>query len=121
MMGGLVYHHGSRLDVYAYGGDEYAGRRALLSPTGTAAGYGSPLVSYESCTNEVARNACRGDNRSIYEGTIGYWYRLYGGDFGSIKYGNQVLYVHRGLWSGTGKTPEGSNVVVYSTLRFYLP
>jgi len=95
--------------------------RAFLSPMGTAAGYGSPLVSYAGCTNEVALNTCRGDNRNISEGTIGYWYRLYGGEFGSIKYGNQVVYVRRGLWSGIGNTPEGSDVVVYSTLRFYLP
>ena len=51
-----MYHHGSRLDLYVYGGDEYTGRHAFLSPTGTAAGYGSPLVSYASCTNEVALN-----------------------------------------------------------------
>jgi hypothetical protein len=120
IMGGLVYHHGSRLDVYAYGGDEYTGRYAFLSPTGTAAGYGSPLVSYASCTNEVALNACHGDNRNINEATIGYWYRLYRGEFGSINYGNQVLYVHRDLWSGIGTTPKGSDIVVYSTLRFYL-
>ena len=121
LMGGLVYHRGSRLDLFAYGGTEYTGRDALLSPTGTAAGYGSLLVSYESCTNEVALNACRGDNRSIYEGMIGYWYRLYQGEFGWIAYGNQVTYVHRSLWSGIGHTPAGRNVVVYSTLRFYLP
>jgi len=122
LMGGLVYHHGSRLDLFAYGGDEYTGRHAFLSPTGTAAGYGSPLVSYASCTNEVALNGCRGDNRNIYEGTIGYWYRLYRvGESGRIEYGNQVMYVHRNLWSGIGNTPDGSNIVVYSTLRFYLP
>jgi hypothetical protein len=121
ILGGLVYHHGSRLDLYAYAGDEYTERRAFLSPTGTAAGYGSPLVSYADCTNEVALNTCHGHNRNIYAVTIGYWYLLYGGDFGSIKYGNQVMYVHRDLWSGIGKTPEGSNVVIYSTLRFYLP
>jgi len=120
IMGGLIYHHASRLDVYAYGGDEYSGRYAFLSPTGTAAGYGSPLVSYASCTNEVALNACHGDNRNIHEATTGYWYRLYRGDFGSINYGNQVLYVHRDLWSGIGMTPKGSDIVVYSTLRFYL-
>ena len=121
VMGGLVYHHGSRLDVFAYGGDEFTGRRAFLSPAGTAAGYGSPLVSYASCTNEVALNTCRGDNRNIYAGMIGYWYRLYRGEFGWIAYGNQVTYAHRSLWSGIGNAPEGSNVVVYSTLRFYLP
>jgi len=121
LMGGLLYHHGSRLDVFAYGGGEYAARHASLSPTGTAAGYGSPLVSYAGCTNEVALNTCRGDNRSIYEGMFGYWYRLYQGDFGSIAYGNQVMYVRRHLWSGIGNTPDGRNVVLYSTLRFYLP
>jgi len=121
LMGGLVYHHGSRLDVFAYAGDEYTGRHASLSPTGTAAGYGSPLVSYAGCTNEVALNVCHGDNRNIYEGLFGYWYRLYRGDFGWIAYGNQVTYLHRSLWSGIGNTPDGRNVVVYSTLRFYLP
>ena len=121
LMGGLVYHVGSRLDVFAYGGDEYTERRAFVSPVGTAAGYGSPLVSYASCTNEVALNACHGDNRNISEAMIGYWYRLYQGEFGWIAYGNQVTYVHRSLWSGIGNTPEGSNVVVYSSLRFVLP
>lgn len=121
LMAGLIYHHGDRLDLFAYGGDEYSERYAFISPTGTAAGYGSPLVSYVGCTNEVALNACHGDNRNIYQGMIGYWYRLYKGEFGWIAYGNQVTYVHRSLWSGVGNTPVGRNVVVYSTLRFYLP
>jgi hypothetical protein len=71
IMGGLVYHHSSHLDLYTYGGDEYAGRYAFISPAGTAAGYGSPLVSYASCTNEVALNTCSGPNRNIYETTVG--------------------------------------------------
>jgi hypothetical protein len=102
-------------------GDDYIGRHPFLSPTATAVGYGSALVSCASCTNEVTLNACHGDNRNIYDGTIGYWYDLYRGEFGRIEYGNQVVYVHRDLWSGIGRTPDGSDVVVYSTLRFYLP
>jgi hypothetical protein len=121
IMGGLIYHHGSRLDLYSYGGNEYVGRYAFLSPTGTAAGYGSPLVSYADCTNEVALNTCSGANRSIYEATAGYWYRLYRGAFGRIEQGNQVVYLHRNLWSGIGSAPQGGDVVVYTTLRFYLP
>ena len=77
----------SHLDLYAYGGDEYTGRYAFVSPTGTAAGYGSPLVDYSSCRSEVALNACNGANRNIYEGTAGYWYRLYRGEYGRIEYG----------------------------------
>ena len=121
IMGGLVYHRTSRLDLYTYGGDEYAGRYPFVSPTGTAAGYGSPLVNYVNCTNEVAQNTCGGANRNIYEATAGYWYRLYKGEFGRIEQGNQVVYIHRNLWSGIGAGPQGSDVVVYSTLRFYLP
>ena len=121
IMGGVVYHHSKRLDLYTYGGDEYAGRYGFISPTGTAAGYGSPLVSYTGCTNEVALNACSGANRNIYEATVGYWYRLYRGEYGRIEQGNQVVYIHRNLWSGIGTTPQGSDIVAYTSLRFYLP
>jgi hypothetical protein len=121
IMGGLVYHRTSRLDLYTYGGDEYAGRYAFISPTGSAAGYGSPLVSYAGCTNEVALNSCSGANRNIYEATAGYWYRLYRGAAGRIEQGNQIIYIHRNLWSGGGRTPQGSDIVAYTSLRFYLP
>ena len=121
IMGGLVHHHSSRLDLYTYGGDEYAGRYALVSPTGTAAGYGSPLFNYTSCTNEVALITCNGANRNIYEASVGYWYRLYGGEYGRIEQGNQIVYIHRDLWSGIGRTPHGSDIVAYTSLRFYLP
>ena len=121
IMGGLVYHRSSRLDLYGYGGDEYTERYAFVSPAGTAAGYGSPLVSYASCTNEVALNACSGTNRNINEATVGYWYRLYRGESGRIEQGNQVVYIHRNLWSGIGRTPQGGDIVVYTSLRFYLP
>jgi hypothetical protein len=121
IMGGVVYHPSSRLDLYAYGGDEYTGRYAFVAPDGTSAGYGSPLFSYANCTNEVALNACNGANRYIYDTTVGYWYRIYRGEYGRIEQGNQVVYMHRNLWSGVGKTPQGGDVVIYTTLRFYLP
>jgi hypothetical protein len=117
----LVYHHGNRLDLYTYGGDEYVGRYAFISPTATAAGYGSPLVSYASCTNEVALNACNGTNRNIYEATVGYWYRLFQGKAGRIEQGNHVVSIHRNLWSRIGGAPEGGDLVAYASLRFYLP
>jgi hypothetical protein len=121
IMGGLVYHHNNRLDLYSYGGDEYVGRDPFISPTGTAAGYGSPLVSYTGCTNEDALNSCSGANRNIYEATAGYWYRLYRGESGRIEQGNQVVYIHRNLWSGVGIAPQSSDLVFYTSLRFYLP
>jgi len=121
IMGGIEYHHNPRLDFFAYGGDEYTQRYAMTTPTGQAAGYGSPLVSYDACTNEVAINTCSGANRNIYEATGGFWFKLFQGKFGRIQYGNQIEYMHRSLWSGTGHTPQGGELVVFSTVRFYLP
>ncbi len=111
IMGGLIYHRSNRLDLYAYGGDEYVGRYAFISPAGTAGGYGSPLASYTGCTNEVALNTCSGANRNIYEATAGYWYRLYQGEYGRIEQGNQVVYLRRDLWSGIGGAPPGGDIV----------
>jgi len=120
-MGAIEYHPNKRFDFFAYGGDEYVGRYAMVAPDGSAAGYGSPLVSYAACTSEVAINTCNGANRNIYEVSAGYWFKLFQGKFGRIQYGNQVEYLHRTLWSGTGHTPQGGDLVAFSTIRFYLP
>jgi hypothetical protein len=93
----------------------------MVAPGGSAAGYGSPLVSYAACTDEVDMNACSGANRDIYEVTAGYWFKPYQGRFGRLQYGNQVEYLHRDLWSGIGHTPQGGDLVVFSTVRLYLP
>lgn len=123
LLSGIEYHPNNRWKLWTYFGDEYAGRRAFVSPTGTAAGYGSPLVSYATCYEnaEVSMNSCSGANRNIYEGSVGYWYRLYQGEFGWIQYGNSVAYIHRDLWNGIGRTPQGQDLAVFSTVRFYLP
>ena len=56
-MGGIEYHPNNRWKLYSYAGDEYAGRFAYVSPTGTAARYGSRLVSCAGCwASEVAMN-----------------------------------------------------------------
>jgi len=121
VLGGIEYHPNKRFDFFAYGGDEYVARYAMSAPGGAAGGYGSPLVSYASCTSEVAINTCSGANRNIYEVTGGYWFKLFQGRFGRIQYGNQIEYMHRSLWSGTGHTPQGGDLVVFSTVRYYLP
>lgn len=133
-MGGIEYHPNSRLDLYAYGGNEYVGRYAYTAVNSSGetvpAGYGSPLVSYAACTNEVALNTCNGANRDIYEVTVGYWRRVIEGEFGKLEYGNQVEYMHRNLWRGVppqfpsgqrGRTPQGGEIVIFSTARWYLP
>ena len=121
LLGGIEAHPGKKLDLYGYVGNEYTGRYAAVTATGGPAGYGSRLVSYQSCTNEVAMNTCSGANRNVQEATAGYWYRIFKGSFGTVQYGNQVAFLRRTLWSGIGAAPQGTDLVVYSTVRFYLP
>jgi len=118
---GLEYHLNKHFDIFSYFGDEYVARYAFAGPGGVAAGYGSPLVSYAACANEVAMNTCSGANRNIYEGTVGYWFKIFQGRFGRVQYGNQFEYAHRDLWSGQGQTPRGGDFMLYSTVRYYLP
>ena len=92
VLGGIEAHPGKKLDTYGYLGNEYVGRYAAVTATGGPAGYGSPLVSYRSCTNEVAVNTCSGANRNVQEATAGYWYRIFKGPFGTVQYGNQVAF-----------------------------
>jgi hypothetical protein len=121
VMAGIELHPSPKVDFYGYVGNEYTGRYAAVTSTGAAGGYGSPLVSYAGCTSEVAVNTCNGANRNIQETTFGYWYHMFRGRFGSMQYGNQVVYLRRTLWPGVGVAPQGSDLVVFSTMRFYLP
>ena len=121
VMSGIEWHPKTKTELYAYFGDEYVGRYAAVTSTGAPAGYGSPLVSYAACTSEVATNSCSGANQNILERTFGYWYTMYKGAFGTMRYGNQLVYFNRTLWSGIGPTPRGSDLAVFSTMRFYLP
>ena len=49
---------------------------------------------------------------------MGYWYRLFRGEYGRIERGNQIVYIHRNLWSGIGRAPQGGDLVVYRHTSF---
>jgi hypothetical protein len=139
---GTLEYRGKKLDVYAYGGVEYAGRAydfdpLLNSGAGGYVGYGAPEFSNAGCYNEVAPGAntgftpsglahCTAQTRSIMEGTLGFWYRFYNGPKGKFQFGTQYSYVTRDTWSGvagpgTSGSPSGIDNMVYTSFRYYLP
>ena len=131
--------HSPKLDVYLNGGGEYAGRATDFDPvTGKYVGYGSPFFSNKGCYTETAPSigggffpgglsSCTSDTRALFEGTVGFWYRLYSGPKGRLQWGPQFSYVTRQTWSGTGFTPgvgvspEGVDGMVFTSFRYYLP
>ena len=126
VMGGLEFHPQPKLDLYLYGGNEYTARADYLNPNDPAkpAGYGSPLANNTNCGAEILLNtsaACGAQNKDLYEGTGGFYYRFYKGPFGTLQYGMQLEYLHRTAWSGKGGAPEGSDIVGLSSFRYILP
>ena len=130
----LDVHATPQLDVYGYGGVEYADRTADTSSAGKGVGYGSPLLSNVGCDAEYApagpyavgapggsNPACNADTRSVYQGNLGFWYRFYRGPAGTFQWGAQYSYTARTPWSGAGYQPKAVENMLFSSVRYYLP
>lgn len=123
------YNPTPRLKIYAYGGDEYADRTAFLGPTGLGIGYGSPRNNNTGCQVETvpatytapAAGTCNADTRTVFQAVLGFWYRAYVGPLGRVQYGLQSSYTRRETWSGIGGAPKGSDVMIFTSTRYYLP
>jgi hypothetical protein len=130
-LGSLELHPTPKLDLYAYGGGEYAARTAYTFVNAAGAtvpvGYGSPLFNNSGCTTEgfpaptastfpppasptspASSGTCNGDIHHIVEGTIGFWHKPYNGPKGRIQWGIQYSYLTKIAWSGSAGLPAGS-------------
>jgi hypothetical protein len=149
-LGTLEWHATPQLDVYAYVGGEYASRTAFKKSGATTPGegYGPIGLNNYGCFTEplpgsststatgVGGSAgfvpgtlanCTGDTRSIFEGTLGFWYRFYKGPKGTVQFGPQYSYINRNTWSGAGATtgsivaPHSTENMVITSFRYVLP
>src|SRR5713101_450235 len=150
-LGSLELHPTPKLDLYAYGGGEYAARPAYsfsspLTGNTVAVGYGSPLFNNSGCTTEgipssTATNSsptapgsagtCNGDIHHIVEGTVGFWHKLYNGSKGRLQWVIQYSYLTKVAWSGNAGTnvavpgpslrPKAVDNMVFTSFRYYLP
>jgi hypothetical protein len=130
-LGVIEVHPTNKLDIYAYGGGEYDGRTAYVNALGQGVGYGSRLLSNAGCRTEPAPgnqntpgslSNCQGDTRNIIEGTLGFWYRFYKGNKGTLQFGSQYSYVTRNTWSANaGGDPHGIENMFFTSFRYYLP
>jgi len=130
---GTLEWHGPKLDVYVNAGIEYASRAWDSDPlSGKPVGYGSPHLPNNGCFLETGPQngagflpgglgSCTSDTRSLVEGTVGFWYKVYNGPKGRIQWGPQFSYVNRDTWSGVGGEPHGLDGMVFTSFRYYLP
>ncbi len=107
-----------------------------LSTTGIG-GYGSPFANNSGCSTETAPinqldptagGTCAGDTKVIWEGTLGFWHKIYNGPKGGLRWGIQYSYFSRVGWSGNnnvptvpGIAPKAVDNMVWTSLRYYIP
>ena len=141
--------HYPKFDFYLNGGGEYAGRTAYIgtdnfvSPATTyPVGYGSSLFSNAGCYTEPPPGSantyvpgtvgsCTADTRSIFEGTVGFWYKFYKGSKGTIQWGPQFSYIVRNTWWGVApavgapgagiSAPHMDEPMFLTSFRYYIP
>jgi hypothetical protein len=125
----LESHPTPKLDVYGYAGAEYADRTAFVNAAGKGVGYGSELNNNSGCeteaapTNQTTPNSgtCNADTRSIYQGSLGFWYRFYKGASGTMQWGLQYSYTARNTWSGQSIQPKANDSMLFGSFRYVLP
>jgi hypothetical protein len=107
-----------------------------ISTTGIG-GYGSPFANNSGCSTEnapinqldpSAGGTCAGDTRVIWEGTLGFWHKIYNGPKGGLRWGIQYSYISRTGWSGNnnvltapGVAPKAVDNMIFTSFRYYIP
>jgi hypothetical protein len=133
-LGILEFHPTPKLDIFAYGGAEYAARAAYsnydsvkIATTGAGTivtrsntgigGYGNRAANNSGCSTEnppatqllpSAGGTCAGDARIVIEGTLGFWHKISQGPKGGFRWGMTYSYLTRTGWSGSGGLAAGS-------------
>ncbi len=125
-LAGLELHPTPTWDLWVYGGNEYFGRSAYTTTSGTTTigvGYGSPLNNLSGCSLEtpLSTQPCNAQNRDVWQVQPGFWYRIWRGREGTLQYGMSYSYVHRRAWAGTGSRPVGINNIIMTSFRYYFP
>jgi Skp family chaperone for outer membrane proteins len=89
--------------------------------SGTVPNPGSLGTPLTAGYNPAGPPNCSGNTRSIFEGTIGFWYRLYSGPKGRVQWGPQYSYIDRNTWAGKGGNPSATENMILTSFRYYLP
>ena len=131
----LELHATPRLDIYANYGGDYIFRTKFLTSSGKTSGYGVS-ESNSGCNTEglpisgngggpsfpLGPSSCSGNTRDITESTLGYWYDFYKGPHGRFRQGIQYSYSNRLVWATlSGLAPKGTDNMLWTSLRYYLP
>ncbi len=115
-LGSLTAHVTPQLDLWVGGGFE----REFADYLSATVGVGDPAISNAGCYTEGG--ACTMATKEVWQATGGFWYKLYAGDFGTVRWGMQYSYTQRILFPGVGlggASPTTTDNMVLTALRWY--
>ncbi len=130
-LGTLEFFPTKRLYIYTNYGGDYVGRDIQGN-----SGYGLYTTDMSGCNTEPlpggafsnsAPAHCGGNTKDVQEFTAGYWYNIYNGPKGMLRYGLQYSRFQRDLWSGNGGETnpgggaQGTDNGFWTSFRYYLP
>nr|WP_254454832.1 hypothetical protein [Acetobacter estunensis] len=119
---GLIGHPSSNLLLYTYGGVEAAHRSVYEGADGNYYGYGSPTTNLAGCA--IMLGTCNAETQALASFTMGGWWHLLDGRYGSVMAGLQYTYVRKFAFKGIddhGATtrPTANGNTVFVTFRYY--
>jgi hypothetical protein len=116
---GLIGHVGTKLDIYAYGGEER--EKSYASVNGTIYnGIGNPFYNNSGCDTEgTSSSTCVGNTHYLTQITAGFWHRAYAGPWGRFQWGIQYSHTERDAFLGQGGAPVTHDDMVFTSFRFY--
>lgn len=117
---GLLGHPTKALDIYAYGGIEQIMARSSFSVGGKPYGYGNSAFNVAGCNVEISPLACNANISRVAQGTVGFWWRYFQGDYGTLAVGAQFSHTSVKAFSGIGGTPHTDDNMAFISLR-YMP
>ena len=107
------------LDLYAYGGTEQITHGEYYNVGKNHFGYGNPAYSNAGCETELSTATCTANTKGIVQGTAGFWWKFFKGDYGTMQTGVQYSYTHRSIFDGVGGSPSTDENIAMFSFRYY--
>ncbi len=116
---GLLFHATPKLDLYDYVGTEQILHRESYSVGKNNYGYGNPRYSNAGCDVELSTATCTGNTRGVVQETVGFWWKFFHGDYGTMQSGIQYSWTDRTAFRGVGGSPHADENIAMFSFRYF--
>ena len=122
-LAGGTWHVLPIFDVYGFIGRDQEDHTSAVSVGGVNYGLGNGLLDARGCAYETGAPTgygCNVQTKSIQQETVGFWHKVYQGNFGRVQWGMQYSHTERDSFAGVGGVAaSGDEDIVFTSFRYY--